>query len=149
MAPAFGPGHNPRDPGSNPTSGSRCMEPASPSAYVSASLSLSLSVSLSVCDYHKFKKFLKKLKKILLEYSHIYLVHIVCDCFHDTMAQVSSDRLWFSKYLLFGHLRKHMLPPPLLMCSKVLSSSFSSFFHISVHKEELEKWKPQRSKQLT
>ena len=35
------------DPGSNPTSGSRCMEPASPSAYVSASLSLSL------CAYHK------------------------------------------------------------------------------------------------
>ena len=28
------------DPGSNPTLGSRCMEPASPSAYVSASLSL-------------------------------------------------------------------------------------------------------------
>ena len=45
LAPAFGPGPNPGDPGSNPTSGSRCMEPASPSAYVSASLSL--------CDYHK------------------------------------------------------------------------------------------------
>ena len=44
LAPAFGPGHDPGDPGSNPTSGSRCMEPASPSACVSASLSLSLSV---------------------------------------------------------------------------------------------------------
>ena len=42
LAPAFGPGHDPGDPGSNPTSGSRCMEPASPSAYVSASLSLSV-----------------------------------------------------------------------------------------------------------
>ncbi|CAD7672609.1 unnamed protein product [Nyctereutes procyonoides] len=31
---------SPFNPGSNPTSGSRCMEPASPSAYVSASLSL-------------------------------------------------------------------------------------------------------------
>ena len=47
LAPAFGPGRDPGDPGSNPTSGSRCVEPASPSAYVSASLSLSL------CDYHK------------------------------------------------------------------------------------------------
>ena len=44
LAPVFGPGHDPGDPGSNPTSGSRCMEPASPSACVSASLSLSLSV---------------------------------------------------------------------------------------------------------
>ena len=42
LAPAFGPGRDPGDQGSNPTSGSRCMEPASPSAYVSASLSLSL-----------------------------------------------------------------------------------------------------------
>ena len=42
LAPAFGPGRDPGDPGSNPTLGSRCMEPASPSAYVSASLSLSL-----------------------------------------------------------------------------------------------------------
>ena len=40
LAPAFGPGRDPGDPGSNPTSGSRCMEPASPSACVSASLSL-------------------------------------------------------------------------------------------------------------
>ena len=47
LAPAFGPGHDPGDPGLNPMSGSRCMEPASPSAYVSASLSL--------CDYHKKK----------------------------------------------------------------------------------------------
>ena len=60
MAPAFGPGRNPGDPGSNPTSGSRCMEPASPSACVSASLSLSLSLS----DYHKFKKFFLKFKKM-------------------------------------------------------------------------------------
>ena len=49
LAPAFGPGRDPGDPGSNPTWGCRCMEPASPSAYVSASLSL----SLCVCDYHK------------------------------------------------------------------------------------------------
>ena len=39
LAPAFGPGRDPGDPGSNPTSGSQCMEPASPSAFVSASLS--------------------------------------------------------------------------------------------------------------
>ena len=48
LAPAFGPGRDPGDPGPNPTSGSRCMEPASPSAYVSASLSLSLSLSVCV-----------------------------------------------------------------------------------------------------
>ena len=54
LAPAFGPGRDPGDPGSNPTSGSRCMEPASPSACVSASLSLSL------CDYHKKNKIFKK-----------------------------------------------------------------------------------------
>uniref|UniRef100_A0A8C0L1E3 Glutamate decarboxylase 1-like n=1 Tax=Canis lupus dingo TaxID=286419 RepID=A0A8C0L1E3_CANLU len=35
LAPAFGPGRDPGDPGSNPTSGSWCMEPASPSACVS------------------------------------------------------------------------------------------------------------------
>ena len=52
LAPAFGPGHNPGDPGLNPRSGSRCKEPASPSACVSASLSL----SLSLCDYHKQTK---------------------------------------------------------------------------------------------
>uniref|UniRef100_A0A8C0M829 Uncharacterized protein n=1 Tax=Canis lupus familiaris TaxID=9615 RepID=A0A8C0M829_CANLF len=46
LTPAFGPGRNPGDLGSNPVLGSRCMEPASPSAYVSASLSLSLSLSL-------------------------------------------------------------------------------------------------------
>ena len=44
LAPAFGPGRDPGDPGSGPASGSRCMEPASPSACVSASLSLSLCV---------------------------------------------------------------------------------------------------------
>ena len=49
LAPAFGPGRDPGDLGSNPTSGSRCLEPASPSACVSASLSL----SLSPCDYHE------------------------------------------------------------------------------------------------
>ena len=43
LAPAFGPGRDPGRPGIEPhTSGSRCMEPASPSAYVSASLSLSV-----------------------------------------------------------------------------------------------------------
>ena len=47
LALAFGPGRDPGDPGSNPTSGSQCMEPASPSACVSASLSLSLRA------YHK------------------------------------------------------------------------------------------------
>ena len=47
LVPAFGLGRDPGDPGSNPTSGSQCMEPASPSACVFASLSLSL------CDYHK------------------------------------------------------------------------------------------------
>ena len=44
LAPAFDPGRDPGDLGSNPTSGSRCMEPASPSAYVSASLSLSVTI---------------------------------------------------------------------------------------------------------
>ena len=39
LVPAFGPGRDPGDPGSNPTSSSRCMEPDSPSACVSASLS--------------------------------------------------------------------------------------------------------------
>ena len=38
LAPVFGPGCDPGDPGSNPKLGSRCMEPASPSACVSASL---------------------------------------------------------------------------------------------------------------
>ena len=42
LVPAFGPGRDPGDLGSNPTSGSRCMEPASPSACVSASLSFSV-----------------------------------------------------------------------------------------------------------
>ena len=39
LAPAFGPGRDPGDLGSSPMSDSRRMEPASPSAYVSASLS--------------------------------------------------------------------------------------------------------------
>ena len=45
VAPAFGPGRHPGDPGLNPMSGSRCMEPASPSACVSASLSLTVCLS--------------------------------------------------------------------------------------------------------
>ena len=51
--PAFGPGRDPGDPGLNPMSGSWCMEPASPSACVSASLSLSLSLSLCVTIINK------------------------------------------------------------------------------------------------
>ena len=43
LAPSFGPGRDPGDPGSNPTSGSRCMEPASLSACLSASQSLCFS----------------------------------------------------------------------------------------------------------
>ena len=50
LAPAFGPRRDPGDPGSNPTSGSRCMEPASPSACVSASLSLSVCVCVSLMN---------------------------------------------------------------------------------------------------
>ena len=45
---------DPGDPGSNPTSGFQCMEPASPSAYVSASLSLSLCVT--IINKYKLKK---------------------------------------------------------------------------------------------
>ena len=45
LAPAFGQGCDPGNSGSSPTSGSRCMEPASPSAYVSASLSLTVCLS--------------------------------------------------------------------------------------------------------
>ena len=44
LVPAFGPGRDPGDLGWNPTSGSRCMEPASPSACVSASLSLCVTI---------------------------------------------------------------------------------------------------------
>ena len=58
LAPAFGSGRDPGDPRSNPTSGSQCMEPASPSAYVSASLSLSVTI------INKLKKNLKKKKDI-------------------------------------------------------------------------------------
>ena len=50
LAPAFGRGREPGDPGSSPTWGSRCMEPASPSAYVSASLSLSLSLCVTILN---------------------------------------------------------------------------------------------------
>ena len=57
MAPAFGPGRDPGDLGSNPPLGSRCMEPASPTACVSASLSVTI-----------IKKFLKKKLKIVLPY---------------------------------------------------------------------------------
>ena len=46
LAPACGPGRDPGDLGSNPTSGSWRMEPASPSACVSLPLSLSLSLSI-------------------------------------------------------------------------------------------------------
>ena len=42
LVPVFGPGRDPGDLGSNPTLGSRCMEPASPSACVSASLSVTI-----------------------------------------------------------------------------------------------------------
>ena len=45
LAPAFGPGRDPGDPGSNPTSGSRCMEPASPSACVSSSVCVCVCLS--------------------------------------------------------------------------------------------------------
>ena len=44
LAPALGLGHDPGDPGSNLTLGSRRMEPASPSAYVSACLSLCVTI---------------------------------------------------------------------------------------------------------
>ena len=57
MAPPFGPVRDPGDPGSNPTLGSRCMEPASPSACVSASLSVTI-----------IKKLKKKKLKIELPY---------------------------------------------------------------------------------
>ena len=72
LAPAFGPGRDPGDPESNPTSGSRCMEPASPSAYVSASLSL--------CDYHKINKKLKKKKKKMDCSYWYYIVLFCCEC---------------------------------------------------------------------
>ena len=61
LVPAFGPGRDPGDPGSNPTSGSWCMEPASPSAYVSASLSLSVTI---INKKIKIKKKTKKTKRI-------------------------------------------------------------------------------------
>ena len=53
---AFSPGCDPGDPGSSPTSGSRCMEPASPSACVSASF------SLWVC-HEKINKIFKNKRK--------------------------------------------------------------------------------------
>ena len=57
MVPVFGPGRDPGDPRWNPTSGSQCIEPASPSACVSASLFVTI-----------IKKFLKKKLKIELPY---------------------------------------------------------------------------------
>ena len=51
LVPVFGRGHDPGELGSNPTLGSRCMEPASPSDCVSASLSVTI-----------IKKNLKKVK---------------------------------------------------------------------------------------
>ena len=42
LVPAFGPGRKPGDPGWSPASGSQCMEPDSPSAWVSASLSVTI-----------------------------------------------------------------------------------------------------------
>ena len=57
---AFSPGPDPGDPGSSPTSGSRCMEPASVSACVSASLSLSLSLSLCASHENINKSFKKR-----------------------------------------------------------------------------------------
>ena len=55
LAPAFGPGRDPGDLGSNPTSGSRR------GACFSLCLCLSLSLSLSLCvTIIHFKKFLKK-----------------------------------------------------------------------------------------
>ena len=58
LAPAFGPGRNPGDPGSNSTSGSRCMEtrdriprqaPGAWGLLLPLPMSLSLSLSLSHC----------------------------------------------------------------------------------------------------
>ena len=61
LAPAFGPGRDPGDQGVNPTSGSGCMEPASPPAYVSASLSLSVTIiNKKIKIKFKFKKKFKK-----------------------------------------------------------------------------------------
>ena len=57
LVPVFGPGRDPGDLGSNPSLGSRCMEPASPSACVSASLSVTI-----------IKKIFKKKLKIELPY---------------------------------------------------------------------------------
>ena len=55
LAPAFGTGRDPGDPGSNPTSGSWCIEPASPSTYVSASLSLSVMTIINKNNNNKNK----------------------------------------------------------------------------------------------
>ena len=59
LAPAFGPGCDPGDWGSSPTSGSRCMEPASPSAC--ASLSLCVTI-------------IKKKKFLFVTYIHLQLI---------------------------------------------------------------------------
>ena len=96
LAPAFGPGRNPGDPGSNPTSGSRCMEPASPSpsACVSASLSLWLS-------YHKKKK--KKERK---------------ECERSGITRTARGRIW--KFILTTEV-----PPSLIIhCFSILKISY-------------------------
>ena len=46
LAPAFGPGRDPGDPGLSPTSGSHARSLLLP-------LPVSLPLSLSLCDYHK------------------------------------------------------------------------------------------------
>ena len=50
LAPPSAQGVDPGDPGSNPTSGSRCMEPASPSACVSASLCVCVCVCVTIIN---------------------------------------------------------------------------------------------------
>ena len=50
LVPAFGPGRDAGDPGWNPTSGSRCMEP------VSLPLFLSFSLCVTIINKFFFKK---------------------------------------------------------------------------------------------
>ena len=79
LAPAFGPGRDPGGPGSNPTSGSRCLEPASPSACVSASLSLSVWLS-----------WINKFKNHWSKWMNIYLIL----------------HLWFVKCTYLGYFKQ-------------------------------------------